>query len=179
MAKKSIKQVEQPREHNKASKIKVSLSINPIFDKHMNFLILNGPNLNLLGKREPEIYGRSSFDEFFATLQHQFPEHAISYVQSNHEGDLIDQLHQHGFDMDGIVINAGAYTHTSIALADAIRSITSPVIEVHLSNVFKRETYRHHSFISEACLGVIAGFGMHSYVLAIQALILKKQTSLP
>ncbi|MGC9150331.1 MAG: type II 3-dehydroquinate dehydratase [Microbacter sp.] len=144
----------------------------------MNILILNGPNLNLLGKREPEIYGNRSFDDFLSELQLQFPEHFISFFQSNHEGDLIDQLHQNGFDMDGIVLNAGALTHTSIALADAVRAIPAPVIEVHLSNVFKRETYRHHSFISEACLGVIAGFGLNSYTLAIQALLLQKQSQI-
>lgn len=140
----------------------------------MNFLILNGPNLNLLGKREPDIYGSTSFEDFLSELQLQFSEHAILYFQSNHEGDLIDQIHKYGFEMDGIVLNAGALTHTSIALADAIRSINSPVIEVHLTNVFKRETFRHHSFISEACMGVIAGFGLHSYHLAIQSFILKK-----
>jgi len=137
----------------------------------MNFLIINGPNLNLLGKREPEIYGNTSFDDFFAALQAQYPQHTFRHIQSNHEGILIDTLHEYGFSAAGIVLNAGAYTHTSIAIADAIRSITSPVIEVHISNVFGREAFRHHSMLSEACKGVIAGLGFDSYRLAIEALI--------
>lgn len=137
----------------------------------MNILIINGPNLNLLGKREPEIYGTLTFDDVFAALKTRFSEHALSDVQSNHEGTIIDTLHEHGFTVDGIVLNAGAYTHTSIAIADAIRSITSPVIEVHISNVFKREEFRHHSAISGVCMGAIVGFGFDSYRLAIEALI--------
>jgi 3-dehydroquinate dehydratase-2 len=137
----------------------------------MNILIINGPNLNLLGKREPEIYGTLTFDTVFATLQARYPEHIFHYVQSNHEGTLIDTLHEYGFTADGIVLNAGAYTHTSVAIADAIRSITTPVIEVHISNVFRREEFRHHSTISGVCTGTIAGFGFDSYRLAIEALI--------
>ena len=137
----------------------------------MNILIINGPNLNLLGKREPEIYGTLTFDDVFSDLKARFPEHNFHYVQSNHEGTIIDTLHEHGFTIDGIVLNAGAYTHTSIAIADAIRSITSPVIEVHISNVFRREEFRHHSTISGVCMGTIVGFGFDSYRLAIEALI--------
>jgi len=131
--------------------------------------IINGPNLNLLGKREPTVYGNQTFEAYFLELQAQFPEMELDYFQSNSEGALIDKLHEVGFLYDGIVLNAGAYTHTSIAIADAIRSITAPVIEVHISNVFKREVYRHHSFLSEACKGCIVGFGMDSYRLAVQA----------
>jgi len=137
----------------------------------MNFIILNGPNLNLLGKREPDVYGHRSFEEFLEELQKKYSEHSIRYFQSNHEGALIDTLHEYGFQVDGIVFNAGAYTHTSIAIADAIRAIPTPVIEVHISNVFKRESFRHHSAIAEACLGSISGFGLDSYRLAIEALI--------
>lgn len=132
--------------------------------------IINGPNLNLLGKREPSVYGNQSFEEYLLELKEQFPHIELSYFQSNIEGEIIDKLHEVGFDVDGIIINAGAYTHTSIAIADAIRAISSPVIEVHISNVFKRESFRHHSFLSEACKGCIVGFGMDSYRLAINAL---------
>ncbi len=137
----------------------------------MNFIILNGPNLNLLGKREPEVYGHRSFEDFLEELQKKYTEHSIRYFQSNHEGALIDTLHEYGFQVDGIVFNAGAYTHTSIAIADAIRAIPAPVIEVHISNVFKRESFRHHSVLAEACLGSISGFGLDSYRLAIEALV--------
>lgn len=137
----------------------------------MNFIILNGPNLNLLGKREPEVYGHRSFEDFLEELKKKYPEHSIKYFQSNHEGALIDTLHEYGFQVDGIVFNAGAYTHTSIAIADAIRAIPAPVIEVHISNVFKRESFRHHSVLAEACLGSISGFGLDSYRLAIEALV--------
>jgi len=133
--------------------------------------IVNGPNLNLLGKREPSVYGNQTFEAFFLELKVQFPDVELDYFQSNSEGALIDKLHEVGFSYDGIVLNAGAYTHTSIAIADAIRSITTPVIEVHISNVFKREVYRHHSFLSEACKGCIVGFGMDSYRLAVEALL--------
>lgn len=137
----------------------------------MNIIILNGPNLNLLGKREPEVYGHRSFEDFLEELQKKYAEHSIKYFQSNHEGSLIDSLHQHGFQSDGIIFNAGAFTHTSIAIADAIRAIPAPVIEVHISNVFKRESFRHHSVLAEACLGSISGFGLDSYRLALEALI--------
>lgn len=133
--------------------------------------IINGPNLNLLGKREPTVYGNQTFEAYFQELKLLFPETQLDYFQSNTEGVIIDKLHETGFEYDGIVLNAGAYTHTSIAIADAIRSITTPVIEVHISNVFKREVYRHHSFLSEACKGCIVGFGMDSYRLAVDAML--------
>lgn len=139
----------------------------------MKILILNGPNLNLLGKREPGIYGNQSMEEYLGTLRQRVDGYEIEYYQSNHEGDIIDKLHQVGFDSNyvGIVLNAGAYTHTSLAIADAISAIKVPVIEVHISNVHAREQVRHHSMISAVCRGVIAGFGMNSYNLAINAFI--------
>ena len=133
--------------------------------------IINGPNLNLLGTREPGIYGSSSFDQFLPTLRAKFPDVEIAYYQSNVEGELINKLQEVGFEADGIVFNAGAYTHTSIALQDCIRSLKSPVVEVHISNVHQREEFRHRSMISCACLGVIAGFGLDSYRLAVEALL--------
>jgi 3-dehydroquinate dehydratase II len=133
--------------------------------------IINGPNLNLLGKREPTVYGNQSFEAYLQELKNQFPNLQLDYFQSNIEGELINKLHEVGFSYDGIVLNAGAYTHTSIAIADAIRSITVPVLEVHISNVFKREAYRHHSYLSEACKGCIVGFGMDSYRLGIDAIL--------
>lgn len=136
----------------------------------MKIQIINGPNLNLLGKREPGIYGKSSFDSYLPELQKLFPNVQIDYYQSNIEGELINKMQEEGFSCDGIVLNAGAYTHTSIALADCISSLKSPVIEVHISNVHKREEFRHHSMISAACKGVICGFGLDSYRLAIEAL---------
>ena len=136
----------------------------------MKILIINGPNLNLLGVREKSIYGDSSFETFFNTLTADFPDIEFEYFQSNHEGAIIDKIHDRGFDVDGIVLNAGAYTHTSIALQDAIRSVTSPVVEVHISNVHAREAFRHVSMISCACKGVILGFGLNSYRLAMEAL---------
>ncbi len=132
-------------------------------------LIINGPNLNLLGKREPEVYGTLTFEAYFETLKLKFPEFQLEYYQSNVEGLLIDKIHEVGFSFDGILINAGAYTHTSIAIADAIRAITTPVIEVHISNVFSREEFRHHSFLSAACKACIVGFGLHSYSLALES----------
>ena len=137
----------------------------------MKILIMNGPNLNLLGVREPGIYGSSTFDSYLEELRAQYPDMQIDYYQSNIEGELIDKMQQVGFSSDGIVLNAGAYTHTSIALQDCIRSLKCPVIEVHISNVHKREEFRHHSMISCACLGVIAGFGLDSYRLAIEAIV--------
>jgi 3-dehydroquinate dehydratase-2 len=133
--------------------------------------IVNGPNLNLLGKREPTVYGSQTFEAYYQELKSVFPDVEIDYFQSNSEGLIIDKLHEVGFTYDGIVLNAGAYTHTSIAIADAIRSITTPVLEVHISNVFKRESFRHHSYLSEACKGCIVGFGMDSYRLAIDAIL--------
>lgn len=137
----------------------------------MRIQIINGPNLNLLGVREPEIYGKKGFEEFLHVLQNSYPDVCIDYYQSNVEGELINKIHEVGFDLDGIVLNAGAYTHYSLALMDAIKSVNTPVIEVHISNVHQREEYRHHSVISSACKGVICGFGLDSYRLAIEALI--------
>lgn len=138
----------------------------------MKIQIINGPNINLLGKREPSIYGSQSFDDYLMELERCYPQVEFEYYQSNVEGEMINKLHEVGFDYDGIVLNAGAYTHTSIALQDAIRAIKSPVIEVHISNVHQREEFRHKSMISCACVGVICGFGLHSYRLAVEALLL-------
>ena len=137
----------------------------------MKILILNGPNLNLLGKREPGIYGAQGFEEYYEELRKRYPDVEFEYFQSNIEGEMIDKLHEVGFSYDGIVLNAGAYTHTSVALQDAIRGIAAPVVEVHISNVHKREEFRHHSMISCACLGVICGFGLDSYRLGVEALL--------
>ncbi len=137
----------------------------------MKILIVNGPNLNLLGRREPGIYGSSDFDTYLTSLRARYADVEIEYYQSNSEGLLIDRMQECGFSVDGIVLNAGAYTHTSVALHDCIRAITTPVIEVHISNVHQREEFRHHSMISGACRGVICGFGLDSYRLAIEALI--------
>ncbi len=134
--------------------------------------IINGPNLNLLGKREPGVYGTQSFEEYFEELKKLFPDVELHYFQSNTEGEIINKIHETGFSFDGIVINAGAYTHTSVAIADAIRSVKTPVIEVHISNVFKRESFRHHSYLSEACKGCIVGLGMNSYRFGVQALVI-------
>ena len=133
--------------------------------------IINGPNLNLLGKREPGIYGNEGFESYLETLRQRYPDVQIDYMQSNHEGDLIDCIHRVGFEYDGIVLNAGAYTHTSVALLDALKAVTTPAVEVHISNVHKREEFRHHSMISAGCQGVICGFGLDSYRLAIEALV--------
>jgi len=135
----------------------------------MKILIINGPNLNLLGKREPEVYGTATFEDYFEELKQQFPLIEFYYYQSNVEGFLIDKLHEAGFDFDGIILNAGAYTHTSLALADAIAGIKTPVTEVHISNVFAREEIRHHSFIAANCVGSISGFGLRSYELAVRS----------
>ena len=137
----------------------------------MKIQIINGPNLNLLGTREPDIYGSDTMEAYLDTLRKRYPDIDIDYYQSNIEGELITKLQQVGFTYDGIVLNAGAYTHTSIALHDCIRSLKTPVIEVHISNVHKREEFRHHSYISSACRGVICGFGMDSYRLAIESFI--------
>lgn len=134
-------------------------------------LVLNGPNLNLLGRREPEIYGDNSMETYITALQERFPEVALTYYQSNVEGEIINKLHEVGFSYDGVVLNAGAYTHTSVAIHDAIKAIDAPVVEVHISNVYQRETYRHTSLITGACVGVIGGFGMDSYRLAVEALL--------
>ena len=137
----------------------------------MKIQIINGPNLNLLGRREPGIYGSESFEAYLPQLRERYPDVQIDYFQSNVEGELINQMQKVGFDYDGIVLNAGAYTHTSVALHDCIRAIPAPVIEVHISNVHQREEFRHHSMISSACKGVICGFGLDSYRLAVEALL--------
>lgn len=137
----------------------------------MKILILNGPNLNLLGKREPEIYGSDSFEDYLDSLIKKYSSIELEYFQSNHEGELIDKLHEVGFSYDGVVFNAGAYTHTSVGISDAISGITTPVVEVHISNVHKREEFRHKSFLSPVCKGVILGFGLKSYDLAIESFI--------
>ncbi len=137
----------------------------------MNVLIINGPNLNLLGVREPGIYGSRGFENYLTELREQFSDITIDYFQSNHEGAIIDKIHEVGFCIDGIVLNAGAYTHTSVAIADAISAVKTPVIEVHISNVHKREEFRHHSYLSPVCVGVICGFGLDSYRLGIEALV--------
>ncbi|WP_439185305.1 type II 3-dehydroquinate dehydratase [Carboxylicivirga taeanensis] len=136
----------------------------------MNLLIINGPNLNLLGKRETSIYGTEAFEDYLNKLIARYPTDNITYYQSNSEGEIIDRIHADGYTVDGIIINAGAYTHTSLAIADAVSAIQSPVIEVHISNVHKREVVRHRSFLSPVCKGVIGGFGLDSYRLAIEAL---------
>ena len=138
----------------------------------MRVIIINGPNLNLLGQREPSVYGADSFEAYFATLQRAYPQLELSYFQSNHEGALLDKLHEVGFSYDGIILNAGAYTHTSVAQHDAISAITTPVVEVHISNTFAREAFRHHSYISAVAKGVIVGFGMESYRLALESICL-------
>lgn len=137
----------------------------------MKIQIINGPNINLLGKREPSIYGSTSFEDYYQTLKERYPDVELDYFQSNVEGELINKIHEVGFSSDGIILNAGAYTHTSIALQDAIRSVTTPVIEVHISNVHTREEFRHKSMIACACKGVICGFGLDSYRLALEALL--------
>ena len=132
-------------------------------------IIINGPNLNLLGKREPEIYGSQTFEDFFETLKSQYSQFKIEYFQSNIEGELIDKLHEVGFSYDGVILNAAAYPHTSVGIGDAVKGISSPVIEVHISNTYNREEFRHHSFISPNAKGVILGFGLGSYSLALQS----------
>lgn len=137
----------------------------------MKFLILNGPNLNLLGTRETSIYGNQDFNSFFEELKSNFPQFQLDYFQSNIEGEIINKLHEVGFSFDGIVLNAGAYTHTSVAIGDAVKAITTPVVEVHISNTFSRETFRHQSYISPNAKGVIIGFGLDSYTLALKSFL--------
>jgi 3-dehydroquinate dehydratase-2 len=136
----------------------------------MKIAIINGPNLNLLGTREKEIYGTNSFDEYFKYLKETFPNHEFTYFQSNVEGELINKLQEVGFTYYGIILNAGGYTHTSVALADAIAAIKTPVVEVHISNIFNREDFRHVSYIGKNCIGSISGFGLYSYDLGIMSL---------
>ena len=137
----------------------------------MKLIIINGPNLNLLGIREKQIYGDKNFETIHSELQEKYPGLEIEYFQTNYEGKIIDKLHEVGFSYDGIVLNAGAYSHSSIAISDAIAAIQVPVIEVHISNVFTRERYRHHSYMSKNCIGLIIGFGIKGYELAIQSFI--------
>ncbi|WP_177736012.1 type II 3-dehydroquinate dehydratase [Flavobacterium inviolabile] len=137
----------------------------------MKLIIINGPNLNLLGKREPEIYGSQSFEDYLEILKKNFPDITLEYYQSNIEGELISKIQEKGFDYDGIILNAGAYTHTSIGIGDAIKAVTTPVIEVHISNTFSRESFRHQSYISPNVKGILIGFGLKSYDLAIQSFL--------
>ena len=137
----------------------------------MKVIIINGPNLNLLGTRQPDVYGSTSFESYFESLNNEFHQVELEYFQSNVEGFLIDKLHEVGFSFDGIILNAGAYTHTSIAIADAISAISTPVIEVHISNVHKRESFRHHSYLSSVCKGIIVGFGLKGYRLALESML--------
>ena len=137
--------------------------------KHI--IIINGPNLNLLGRREPEIYGNRSFEDYLESLKADFQQVQIDYYQSNVEGEIINKLHEVGFSYDGIILNAGGYSHTSVAIHDAIAAITTPVIEVHISNIYAREEYRRHSLLSNACKGVICGLGLDGYRFAVEALI--------
>lgn len=137
----------------------------------MKVIIINGPNLNLLGKREPNVYGTESFEEYLATLKNKYTNIEIEYYQSNIEGEIINKIQETGFSHKGIILNAGAYTHTSIGIADAIKAITAPVIEVHISNTFSRETFRHQSYISPVASGIIIGFGLKGYELALQSLL--------
>ena len=137
----------------------------------MKIIIINGPNLNLLGKREPEIYGAHSFDDYFKELQNKFLDVNLSYFQSNIEGEIIDKLHEVGFSYDGVILNAAAYTHTSVGIGDAVKAIETPVVEVHISNVHAREEFRHHSYIAANAKGVIVGFGLKSYELAIESFL--------
>lgn len=151
----------------------MSIKIDSLFLQKniMKIIIVNGPNLNLLGKREPEIYGNQTFDAYFEVLKAKFPKIELDYFQSNIEGELISKIQEVGFSYDGIVLNAAAYTHTSIGIGDAVKAISTPVIEVHISNTFSRETFRHQSFISPNAKGVILGFGMKSYDLALQSFL--------
>lgn len=135
-------------------------------------IIINGPNLNLVGLREPDVYGHQTFEDYFEKLQEEFSTIELEYFQSNVEGELINKFHQVGFNYDYIILNAGGYTHTSVAMGDAVAAIKTPVIEVHISNIFSREEYRHHSFISKWSRGVICGFGLHSYKLALEYILL-------
>lgn len=137
----------------------------------MKLIIINGPNLNLLGKREPDVYGNTSFESYFEQLKEEYPDLEMTYYQSNIEGEIIDKLQEAGFNHDGIILNAGAYTHTSVGIGDAVKGIETPVVEVHISNTFGRESYRHQSFISPNAKGVILGFGLKSYDLAIKSFL--------
>jgi len=139
--------------------------------KYMRIIIINGPNLNLLGVRQPEVYGHRTFEDYLAELREVFADTVIDYYQSNVEGEIINKMHEVGFTYDGIVLNAGGYSHTSVAIHDAISSISTPVVEVHISNIYAREEYRQHSLLSDACRGVICGLGLTGYRLAIEGLL--------
>ncbi|MCG8474836.1 MAG: type II 3-dehydroquinate dehydratase [Cytophagales bacterium] len=141
----------------------------------MKIIIINGPNLNLLGVREKNIYGERSFEDFFKDLKVLFPAAELEYYQSNHEGALIDKIHETGFSYDGIVLNAGAYTHTSVAIADALAGVQAPCVEVHISNIHKREAFRHHSYLTPNCIGMMTGFGLDGYRLAVDFLLNRKK----
>lgn len=141
----------------------------------MKIIIINGPNLNLLGTREPEVYGSKNFDEYFSSLQFKYRELELAYFQSNIEGEIIDKLQETGFSYDGIILNAAAYTHTSVGIGDAVKAIETPVIEVHISNTFSREDYRHKSYIAPNAKGIIAGFGLQSYELALRSFLSNKE----
>ncbi len=151
-----------------------SLTIDFSYLATMKIQIINGPNLNLLGKREPSVYGNQSFEEFFEDLKTRYPQLELHYYQSNVEGEIINKLHEIGFTFDGIILNAGAYTHTSVAIHDAIGAIKTPTVEVHISNVYAREEFRHKSLITSKCVGLLTGFGMEGYALAVQYLIRPK-----
>lgn len=137
----------------------------------MKVIIINGPNLNLLGKREPSVYGNETFEDYFKQLEKNFPQVALTYFQSNIEGEIIDKIHETGFDFDGIILNAAAYTHTSVSIADAVKGVETPVVEVHISNVYQRESFRHISYIAPNVRGVITGFGLQSYELALRSFL--------
>jgi len=137
----------------------------------MKIIIINGPNLNLLGKREPSVYGSETFEAYFESLKSKYPEVEFEYFQSNIEGELIDKIHDVGFSFEGIILNAAAYTHTSVGLGDAVKAIETPVVEVHISNVYQRESFRHNSYIAPHVKGIIAGFGLQSYELALQSFL--------
>lgn len=143
----------------------------------MKIIIINGPNLNLLGKREPEIYGSQTFESYFEQLKTAYPQIDLVYYQTNHEGAIIDKLHEIGFNYDGIIINGGAYTHTSIAIADALGAIKTPAIEVHISDVYTREAFRHHSYFTAKCISVYIGMGLKGYEVALQDFIKKKENA--
>ncbi|BDD08743.1 3-dehydroquinate dehydratase [Fulvitalea axinellae] len=140
----------------------------------MNIIIINGPNLNLLGVREKTIYGSRSFEDYIPELREKYTDITLGYFQSNHEGKIIDKIHEIGFSYDGIILNAGAYTHTSIAIADAIAAVNTPVVEVHISNIHKREKFRHHSYLTPNCVGIMAGFGLDGYRLAVEYFVNNK-----
>jgi len=137
----------------------------------MKIIIINGPNLNLLGKREPSVYGNQTFEDYFASLKAAYPKVELSYFQSNIEGEIIDKIHETGFSFDGIILNAAAYTHTSVGIGDAVKGVETPVVEVHISNVYERESFRHKSYIAPNAKGIIAGFGLQSYLLALRSFL--------